>query len=251
MIGPLPYIGGKRALAKRIIAIFPKHTTYVEPFAGGAQVFFRKEPSKVEILNDLDSDVVNFFRVCQQHYQELVRYLKFTVSSREWFELLEEAKPNGFTDIQRAARFLYMAKNCYAGLVRRKNFAWSVSNPNRFNPERIPGLIEETHHRLARVQVEHLPYEQVIEQFDRQETLFYLDPPYYKLKLYNFNLEHEDFVRMAERLAGIKGKFVLSLNDVPEVRTLFKRFKIHTIDIPYTAQKTAGKRFREVLIRNF
>src|SRR5580658_8448222 len=172
MIGPLPYIGGKRALAKRIIAIFPKHTTYVEPFAGGAQVFFRKEPSKVEVLNDLDSEVVNFFRVCQQHYEELVRYLRFTVASREWFELLEDAPLNTFTDIQRAARFLYLAKNCYAGLVRRKNFAWSVANPNRFNPERIPGLIEETHHRLARVQVEHLPYEQVIAHYDRTETLF-------------------------------------------------------------------------------
>lgn len=251
MIGPLPYIGGKRALAKRIIAMFPKHATYAEVFAGGAQVFFRKEPSKVEVLNDLDHDIVNFFRVCQQHYEELVRYLRFTVTSREWFGLLYEAKLDGFTDIQRAARFLYPAKNCYAGLVRRKNFAWSIENPSRFNPERIPELIEETHHRLARVQIECLPYEQVIEHCDRRQTLFYLDPPYYNLRLYNHNLEHADFVRMAELLAGIKGKFILSLNDVPEVRSIFKRFKIHGIDLHYTAQKTAGKRFREVLITNF
>jgi len=251
MIGPLPYIGGKRTLAKQIIAIFPKHTTYVEPFAGGAQVFFRKEPSKVEVLNDLDHDVVNFFRICQQHQEELVRYLKFTVSSREWFELLRESKLDSFTDIQRAARFLYLAKNCYAGLVRRKNFAWSVTQSNRFNPERIPSLIEETHQRLVRVQIEQLPYEQVIEHYDRAETLFYLDPPYYKLKLYNHNLEHDDFVRMEERLSGIKGKFILSLNDVPEVRAIFKKFKIHAIDLHYTAQKTPGKRFKEVLIRNF
>src|SRR5580704_7576120 len=99
MIGPLPYIGGKRALANQIIAIFPKHTTYVEPFAGGAQVFFRKEPSKVEVLNDLDHELVNFFRVCQQHYEELVRYLKFTVTSRPWFELLATTDPAKLTDI--------------------------------------------------------------------------------------------------------------------------------------------------------
>jgi DNA adenine methylase len=146
---------------------------------------------------------------------------------------------------------LYLAKNCYAGLVRRRNFAWSVSNANRFNPERIPDLIEEVHHRLARVQIESLPYEKVIVQYDRPETLFYLDPPYYKLKLYNHNLEHEDFVRMAELLAGIRGKFILSLNDVPEVHSIFKRFKFHTVDLHYTAQKVAGKRFREVLIRNY
>jgi DNA adenine methylase len=173
------------------------------------------------------------------------------VTSREWFELLENAPLNTFTDIQRAARFLYLAKNCYAGLVRRKNFAWSVAHPNRFNPERIPSLIEKTHHRLARVQIEHLPYEQVIDQYDRSETLFYLDPPYYALKLYNHNLEHQDFVAMTERLSGIKGKFILSLNDVPEVRSLFKKFKLHTVDIHYTAQKTPGKRFKEMLIRNF
>jgi DNA adenine methylase len=250
MIGPLPYIGGKRALANRIIAIFPRHTTYVEPFAGGAQVFFRKDPSKVEVLNDLDHDIVNFFRVCQQHHEELVRYLKFTVTSREWFDLFRDAKPDALTDIQRAARFLYLAKNCYAGLVRRKNFAWSVANTTRFNPERIPGLIEETHHRLARVQIESLPCEQVVAHYDRPETLFYLDPPYYKLKLYNHNLEHDDFLRMAELLAGIKGKFILSLNDVPEVRAIFSRFRIHGIDLHYTAQKAAGKRFREVLITN-
>lgn len=251
MIGPLPYIGGKRRLANRIIAMFPEHTTYVEPFAGGAQVFFRKEPSKVEVLNDLDREIVNFFRICQQHYEELVRYLKFTVASREWFDLLQNTKPELLTDIQRASRYLFLAKNCYAGLVRRKNFAWSVTNETRFNPERIPGLIEETHHRLARVQIECLPYNEVIEHCDRSETLFYLDPPYYKLKLYRYNFEHEDFVRMAELLGGIKGKFILSLNDVPEVRSLFKGFKLHTVDLHYTAQRKAGKRFRELLITNF
>ncbi len=70
-------------LAKRVIEIFPEHTTYVEAFAGGAQVFFHKEPSKVEVLNDLDGEIVNFFRVCQQHYEELLRYFRFVVVSRE------------------------------------------------------------------------------------------------------------------------------------------------------------------------
>src|SRR5664280_3229364 len=103
MIGPLSYIGGKRTLAKRVIALFPEHTTYVEPFAGGAQVFFHKEPSKVEVLNDLDGEMVNFFRVCQQHYEELLRYLRFVLVSRKWFELLLETDPAKLTDIQRAA----------------------------------------------------------------------------------------------------------------------------------------------------
>jgi len=88
MIGPLSYIGGKRAIAKPLIALFPDHTTYVEAFAGGAQVFFHKQPSKVEVLNDLDGEIVNFYRVCQQHYEELLRYLRFALVSRTWFDLL-------------------------------------------------------------------------------------------------------------------------------------------------------------------
>jgi DNA adenine methylase len=101
------------------------------------------------------------------------------------------------------------------------------------------------------VQIECLPYEQVLEHYDRPETLFYLDPPYYARKLYRYNFTHDDFVKMSERLAGLRGKFVLSLNDTPEVREIFRRFKVKGIELPYTAQKIAGRRFREVLITNF
>src|SRR6202021_163737 len=107
MAAPLSYIGGKNRLANGIIAIFPKHTTYVEAFAGGAQVFFRKEPSKVEVLNDLDGEIVNFYRVCQQHYEELLRYFRFAVVSRQWFDLLKATDPATLTNIHRAERHLY------------------------------------------------------------------------------------------------------------------------------------------------
>jgi DNA adenine methylase len=84
MIGPLPYIGGKRAIAQKIIAVFPPHRVYCEPFMGGAQVFFRKEKSPVEILNDLDGVLFNFFGVCQLNYEELIGYLRFLLVSRDW-----------------------------------------------------------------------------------------------------------------------------------------------------------------------
>lgn len=251
MIGPLSYIGGKRALANQIIALFPKHTTYVEVFAGGAQVLFHKEPSKVEILNDLDGEIVNFFRVCQQHHEELVRYLSFMVVSRKWHELLKITNPASLTDIQRAACHLYLLKNSYASLVLRLSYKCHVVQPPGFNPERIPEQLQDAHKRLARVQIESLPYEEILRHYDRPQTLFYLDPPYYGRKLYRYNLEHDDFVAMAERLAHIKGKFVLSLNDTPEVREIFRKFKIKGVELPYTAQKIAGKRFREVIITNF
>jgi len=251
MIGPIPYIGGKNRLATKIVKLFPAHTTYVEGFAGGAQVFFRKKPSKVEVLNDKDYEVTNFYRCCQSHYEELVRYLRFTVASRHWFDILNRTEPTVLTDIQRAARFLYLQKNAFGGLVVKQHFHYGVTQPSNFNPERIPIAIEKTHKRLARVQIESLPYEQVLEKYDRPTTLFYLDPPYWDRKLYKFNFKEEDFRAMAERLAGLKGKFILSLDDHPKVREVFAAFQMERIEIHYTAQRESGARFGELLIMNF
>lgn len=251
MAGPLSYIGGKNRLAKRVIEIFPKHTTYVEAFAGGAQVFFRKEPSKVEVLNDLDGEIVNFFRVCQQHYEELLRYLRFIVVSRKWFDLLRNSDPATLTDIQRAARHLYLLKNCFASLVRNPVYHRNVVQPPSFNLERLPELIEKAHKRLERVQLECAPYEEIVGRFDRPTTLFYLDPPYWGRKLYRHNFSEPDFQKLAEQLKNILGKFVLSLNDLPAVRALFAGFHIHGVELHYTSQKAAGRRYKEVLITNF
>jgi DNA adenine methylase len=250
MTGPLSYIGGKRAIAKQLIALFPEHTTYVEAFAGGAQVFFRKEPSEVEVLNDLDGEIVNFYRVCQQHYEELIRYFRFMIISRGWHGLLKATDPKMLTDIQRAARYLYLLKNSFAGLVRNLDYSASMTQPPSFNLERLPDSIEQAHKRLVRVQIESLPYEEILKRYDRPTTFFYLDPPYYGRKLYNYNLEPEDFATLADRLRTLKGRFVLSLNDLPQVRALFRDFSFREIDLHYTSQKIAGRRYRELIITN-
>jgi DNA adenine methylase len=251
MRGPLSYIGGKTRLASKIVAMFPAHKTYVEVFSGGAQVLFHKEPSSVEVLNDLDGEIVNFFRVCQLHHEELIRYLKYVLVSRQWFELLKETNPSTLTDIQRAARHLYLLKNNYGSMVVKQNYHIHVIQPPGFNLDKLPETIAETHKRLARVQIECLPYEKVLKHYDRPETLFYLDPPYFGRSLYRYNLSTDDFKKMAERLSELKGKFILSLNDLPEVRTIFHRFKIQSIDLAYSAQPSSGRRYKEVFITNF
>jgi DNA adenine methylase len=251
MVGPFSYIGGKHRLAKTIIEIFPKHKTYVEAFAGGAQVFFAKEPSAVEVLNDLDGELVNLFRVCQSHHEELVRYLRFALVSRKLFDLLKATDPTTLTDIQRAARYFYILKNSFASLVRHPNYHWHVVQRPGFNLEKLPELLHNTHQRLERVQIECLPYEEILNRFDRPTTLFYLDPPYWRRKLYRHNLSETDFERLADRLKAVRGKFVLSLNDVPEVRGLFADFHIQGVELHYTSQKAAGRRYKEVLITNF
>jgi DNA adenine methylase len=251
MRGLVSYIGGKNRLAKRVIEIFPEHTTYVEAFAGGAQVFFRKEPSAVEVLNDLDGELVNLYRCAQQHYEELLRYFKFVVVSRTWFDLLKRSDPATLTDIQRAARYLYLLRNCFASIVRNPVYHRNVIQPPSFNLDRLPELIENAHKRLERVQIECAPYEEVIRRFDRSSSLFYLDPPYWGRKLYRHNFSEADFEKLATELKKIRGKFVLSLNDVPEVRKLFEGFYFQGVELHYTSQKEAGRRYKEVLITNF
>ena len=251
MRGPLAYIGGKRAVAKQLVAMLPKHRTFAEIFAGGAQVFFAKEPSSVEVLNDLDGELIGFYRVVQRHYEELIRYMRFTIVSRKFYELLKATDPESLTDVQRAARFLYLQKTSYAGRVTKQNFRTGIVNPPGLNPERLPELIEETHQRLARVWLECLPYEKVLAKYDSKETCFFADPPYFGVKHYKFNFAPEDFRVLAERLGKIDGKFVLTLNDVPQVREIFGPFRMRGIEMPYTAQKVAGRRFHELLITNF
>jgi DNA adenine methylase len=251
MIGPLPYIGGKNRLATKIISMLPEHTTYVEAFAGGAQVLFHKPPSEVEVLNDLDFDVVNFFRVCQWHYEELVRYLRFCLASRTLHELHVKSDPATLTDIQRAGRFYYLQKNSFGGLILKPKFHYGVMQPSNYNPDRIPEIIERAHRRLARVQIESLPYERILEKYDRPTTLFYLDPPYWGPKLYRHNFAEDDFHALAERLGRVKGRFILSLNDRAEVRETFQAFQIERAEISYTAQAKPGKRYGELLITNF
>ncbi|MGE0405272.1 MAG: DNA adenine methylase [Candidatus Korobacteraceae bacterium] len=251
MLGPLSYIGGKRVLAKRVIEMLPIHTTYVEPFAGGAQVFFHKVPSRVEVLNDLDSEIVNFLRVCQRHYEELLRCLRFSVVSRSIYELLHATAKSTLTDIEKAARFLYLQKNSFAGLVRKQNYASHVIQPPSFNPDRLPELIESTHRRLTRVQLECLPYEVVLARYDRQQTVFFLDPPYWGKCLYTHNFAEDDFKALERRLRSLTGQFILTLNDLPETRELFNDFHVQPVQLSYTSQKVAGRRYGELIITNF
>jgi DNA adenine methylase len=251
MRGPLNYVGGKNRLAKVIIERIPEHLTYVEPFSGGAQVFFRKPRSTIEVLNDLDSQLINFYRVCQHHSEELIRSVCSMPVSRELFDSLKKGYPEGLTDIQRASRFLYLQKLAYGGRVTRKAFGIHIEEKPNLRAVSIMKSLAEVHDRLQGVQIEHLPYDEVIRRYDRPGTFHYIDPPYYDIRLYNFNFEHDDFVRMAKLLGNIQGKFLMSLNDHPKVREIFSDFYIEEVQIAYSLHSTVGKRHKELLISNY
>jgi DNA adenine methylase len=251
MHGPVTQVGGKNRLAKTIIALFPEHKCFVEPFAGGAQVFFHKPISRVEVLNDLDGELINFFRVCQAHAEELVRCLRYHLASRRWFELLKKTDPAMLTDIQRAVRFFYIRKTSFGGRVLKPTFGYGVTGRARFQPSRIPSIIAMAHQRLQDVQIECLSYQKILKKYDGSETLFYLDPPYWDLPYYNHNFTETDFVEFAALLSGLKGKFILSLNDTPEVRKLFRAFRITSVELSYSCARHSRRRRSELLITNF
>ncbi|HSR52197.1 MAG TPA: DNA adenine methylase [Acidobacteriota bacterium] len=251
MKGPLAYIGGKSRLAPAIIALFPKHHTYVEPFAGGAHVLFAKEPSKAEIINDLNFEVVNFFRICREHPEELQRHLRFTLRSRRHFDLLSRQEPELLTDIQRAARFFYLLRTAYGNKPTGQNFGYGIQHFPGLDPKKIAGLIEAAHERLSRVQIEAGPYQEVLSRYDRPETLFYLDPPYWGTKVYPQNFGEEDFRDLRRRLSRIRGKFVLSLGECPEVRAIFTGFYFRSISTQRFLKPGGKTAAQELLITNF
>lgn len=250
MIGPLPYIGGKRRIAKRIIELIPEHTTYVEPFAGGAQVFFHKPRSQVEVLNDIDDEIVNFLRVCQRHPLELARLLRWQPASRRFFEEHQQQSTTFLTDIERAARFLYLQKNAWSARYKRQNFSYAVTHKANYSPARLPRRLTEAAERLDHVQIEHVPYEAMLARYDRPTTFFYCDPPYVGVDLYHHNFSDAQFAELADRLANITGRFLLSINDCPQARQWFSRFVFRPIAFTYTSLKTP-RQFRELIVANY
>lgn len=250
-----PYFGGKRNLAKRVIARIARvpHLAYVEPFVGMGGIFLRR-PFKAgsEVINDISGDVVVLYRILQHHYQAFMDVLRWQLTSREHFERLLAESPESLTDLRRAARFLYLQRVAYGGKVRGRNFGVAMDGRGgRFNVTTLGPLLEDVHERLAGVVIERLPWDRLVPRYDRDATLFYLDPPYwgceddYGLGVFS----RDDFLRLAGVLADIKGKFIMSLNDTPGVREVFRDFTIEGVGTTYTV---AGRptRAEEVLISN-
>lgn len=251
MNSPLAYIGGKSRLAKTIIDMIPDHKAYCEVFAGAAWVFFRKEPSKYETINDLDSDLVCFYRVLQNHLEEFLKQFKWLLSSREWFEdWKRQQEAGGLTDIQRAARYYYLQRLCFGGRVRGRVFGTGPMHRPRINLLRIEEELSEVHLRLATVTIENLPWHGFVKRYDRPQTFFYLDPPYYKAPYYAHNMDLADYQQMAQILADIKSTFILSLNDHPDIRDTFKSFNIKPVELNYSAPRGKQTTGRELLISN-
>ena len=252
---PAPYMGGKHLLAPRIaerLASIP-HKTYAEPFVGMGGVFFRRQfRPRAEVINDVSNDVVTLFRVLQRHYVPFVEMMRYQVTSRSEFERLSQTDPDTLTDLERAARFLYLQRTAFGGKVTGQNFGISNNGVASFDVTRLQPILEAIHDRLSGVLIECLPFGGFIDRYDSHRTLFYLDPPYWGSETdYGKGVfERADFSRLANLLGNIDGSFMLSINDVPAVRDIFAEFAIEEIETTYTLNDLDGKRVTELLISN-
>ncbi|MCC5882462.1 MAG: DNA adenine methylase [Halomonas sp.] len=246
----LPWMGGKRRLAKQIIPLFQEHTAYVEPFCGGAAVFFMKSPSQVEVINDIHGELVNLYRVVKHHPDELVRQFRWGLVSREEYLTQREIDPRHLTDIQRAARFFYLQKLAFGGKVAGQTFGTSATSPPRLNLMRIEEDLSTAHLRLARTVVEHLDWAECMRRYDRPGTLFYLDPPYWGTTGYGAGFGLEQYHEMADLARKAKGQVVISVNDIPEMREAFEGLTIHTTSIRYTVGLAPTGYRGELIITN-
>lgn len=251
-----PYLGGKRNLVKRLIPLIDSvpHSTYAEPFIGMGGVFLRRETRpKAEIINDLSFDVATLFRILQRHYVPFLDMMRWQLTTRREFERLVAIDPVTLTDLERAARFLYLQRTAFGGKVSGRNFGVSLDRPGRFDIAKLTPMLEAVHERLSGVVIECMEYDRFLERYDRKTTLFYLDPPYFGSESdYGAGMfAREDFAELAMRLASLRGKFILSINDVPAIRELFASFHIRPVETTYTiaagSKKTAAK---ELIISN-
>ena len=254
-INPIaPYLGGKRLLAKTIVPIIEQipHSIYAEPFLGMGGVFFRRtQKPKCEAINDINSEIINMFRMVEKFPDYLADMLKFKICSRAEFKRMLATPPLLLTELERAVRYLYIQKNAFGGKTFCQVFGVGLER-TRFDSERFIPQIHMLHKRLAGVYIECLPYQDFITRYDRPDTLFYLDPPYWNCENdYGKGIfSKADFDELARLLKGIKGRFILSINDVPEIRQIFKAFYIKEVQTTYTVGTHPGKKANELLIGN-
>ncbi|AZF24517.1 DNA adenine methylase [Pseudomonas sp. R2-60-08W] len=255
MTNPIvPWMGGKRRLSKRLLALFPDHECYVEVFAGGAALYFKREqPAKVEVLNDLNGDLVNLYRVVQHHLEEFVRQFKWALSSRQIFEWQKMTAAETLTDIQKAATFFYRQHHAFGAKSTGQTFGTATTG-RAINLLRIEENLSLAWQRLSGTYVENLPWLKCAQKYDRPHTFHYMDPPYWETQGYGAEFGFDQYELMAEFMRACEGKVMVSINDHPDIRRVFEGFRMEAMDIRYSTanpRKGVAERTGELAIMNW
>jgi DNA adenine methylase len=243
------WMGGKAKLAGKIIALLPKHRCYVEPFGGMASVLLNKVPAKTEVYNDLDGRLVSLFRCVKYHGSELASEFDHLLKSRETFQ--EFKKQPGFTEIQRAARFLYCQSLGFGGAGEHFGTGARSGGASTRRINTIREMIGRLCVRLAPVLIENEDWEQCLSRYDTPETFFFCDPPYYGTEEYAVPFSDRDRATLAERLRALKGKFLLTDLDTRHTRSRYRGFRCSSLSSQMGRSKERSVAMRNLVVRNY
>jgi DNA adenine methylase len=218
------WYGGKFSHLDWLLPLLPEAHHYCEPFAGSAAALLNRQPSPVETYNDIDGEIVNFFRVLRDKREALVEAIGLTPFSREEFYLSLNGNGKGFSDLERARRFFVRARQARTGLAQTASLGrWA--NCKQTSRAGMSGVVSrwlgsvealpEIAERLLRVQIENRPALDVINLYDDRQTLFYCDPPYLHStrgdsKAYGYEMVDTDHYKLADVLNSVRGKVAVS-----------------------------------------
>lgn len=244
---PLTYIarmGGKFRLRKKIVSMFPtNYSTYVEVFAGSAQVFLEleKQPTVLYVLNDKNKDIYDLWKDIQTINPKIVRQFVFP-QSKELFQQLKQE-----TNIKNKTRRLY--RNLYLSLFSFSNNRIAFIRKKETTGNHILKNIDAIQDKLKGVQIYNVDYKNIIKKYDSPQTMFYLDPPYEQMEKY-YQGQSVDPYELAQVCRSMKGKFILSYNISKNIKDAFQGFYFHKIKLPYTSGLGSKTKY-EYIITNY
>lgn len=222
---PFRYPGGKFYARRLILDEIPKHSCYCEPFAGGASVFFAKEPVDLSILNDMDDDVINTFRHIRDRVEDLIKMLDGIPATKELHAYYkDDYKPTD--SLTKAFRWYYLNRTSYSGIMRPENCYWGYGRKYSMRPENWPPHLRTVSDRLQGVTLQSVDFEPVIDSLP-DGCFAFIDPPYYaadQQKFYICTFTLDDHKRLAECLYrnAFRLKFLLTYDDHPDIRAMYE-----------------------------
>lgn len=252
---PIKWVGGKSKLVRKILPIIPEHKGFVEVFGGSAIVLLNKKPSKWEVLNDFDSNLMNFWSIVQTAHDQLIKSFEWELVSRERFEEYKRKyKENDFDDaIERAKVFYYLVKAGFGADMKNPIFG-TGRDRNRLRLEQVEQDIKDAYKRIQKVTIENKSFEDIFRIYDSEDTFFFLDSPYRNTKQYaTGKFTDGQYKQLAECCKNAKGKWLYTINNDEYIKELFKDFNVMTHDVFYSVCKADSGRtnFKELIITNY
>lgn len=252
---PITYYGGKQALLKYLLPLIPSHKIYCEPFFGGGALFFAKPPSEVEIINDINSEVVNFFRIVQTKFDLLQKEVRASLHSRELYKqaMVVYNHPEMFDDVKRAWAFWVATNQGFSSLIGSWGFGKDDSKEAAVSKKR-DAFTREYADRLKKVQVENNNALKVIDRADSKDTFLYVDPPYINSDQGHYaGYSEADYKLLLDKLSKVKGKFLLSSYPSKLLNTYIwkHKWKVQKVNKSVAVTKNTDKVKTEFMVMNY